>query len=162
MYPLHTILQVAIASYLAIAAHAADDLLAQLNKAGIKSYGPGDQGYASASKVFNIRYAYQPAAIAFPTSAAAVSKTVTIGISKNLNIVARSGGHSYIANGTGGKHGALVIDLSKMKNIVFNNSTKIAMVETGNRLGDVALRLNRDGRGIPHGTCPLVGIGGHT
>ncbi|KAI3618228.1 glucooligosaccharide oxidase [Moniliophthora roreri] len=162
MYPSHTILQVIIISYLAIVAHAANDLLAQLNNAGIKSYGPEDQEYASASKAFNLRYTYQPAAIAFPTSAAAVSKAVAIGASKNLNIVARSGGHSYIANGTGGKNGALVIDLSRMKNIVFNSSTKVATVETGNRLGDVALRLNRDGRGIPHGTCPYVGIGGHT
>jgi len=31
-----------------------------------------------------------------------------------------------------------------------------------NRLGDLALALNQFGRGTPHGTCALVGIGGHS
>jgi FAD/FMN-containing dehydrogenase len=40
-----------------------------------------------------------------------------------------------------------------------NNGT--ALIETGNRLGDVALTLNAKGRALPHGTCLYVGIGGH-
>ncbi|KAK7045778.1 hypothetical protein VNI00_007179 [Paramarasmius palmivorus] len=136
------------------------DLLAQLNNAGIKAYGPGSGQYNIASRPFNARYSYQPAAIAFPTSVADVAKAVSIGASKKVNIVARSGGHSYIANGLGGKDGALVIDMSGMKSITVNSDTGLAIVGAGNRLGDVASRLNNYGRGIPHGTCPYVGIGG--
>ncbi len=35
------------------------------------------------------------------------------------------------------------------------------LIESGNRLGDIALTLNRYGLATTHGTCPYVGIGGH-
>jgi len=35
------------------------------------------------------------------------------------------------------------------------------VIETGNRLGDIALALNDYGFAMPHGTCPYVGLGGH-
>lgn len=35
------------------------------------------------------------------------------------------------------------------------------MIETGYRLGDIALALNEYGRALPHGRCTYVGIGGH-
>ena len=41
-------------------------------------------------------------------------------------------------------------------------TTYIATIGPGNRLGDVALGLNNAGRALPHGTCPYVGIGGHS
>ena len=37
----------------------------------------------------------------------------------------------------------------------------IGTIQTGNRLGDIALALNAKGRALPHGLCPYVGIGGH-
>ena len=56
----------------------------------------------------------------------------------------------------------LVIDLSNLKKITVNSSQNTAVIETGNRLGDIALALNKAGRALPHGTCPYVGIGGHS
>lgn len=49
------------------------------------------------------------------------------------------------------------MDLSLMKNITVtpNGSAIDAEIETGNRLGDVALALNAHGRAIPHGTSKL-------
>ena len=41
-------------------------------------------------------------------------------------------------------------------------TTFVATIGPGNRLGDVALGLNNAGRALPHGTCPFVGIGGHS
>jgi hypothetical protein len=64
--------------------------------------------------------------------------------------------HSYIANGLGGNNGSLVIDLSKMKAITVRASNNTALIETGNRLGDIALALNAAGRALPHGTCSYV------
>jgi FAD/FMN-containing dehydrogenase len=64
--------------------------------------------------------------------------------------------HSYIANGLGGNNGSLVVDLSKLKAITVRSSNNTAVIETGNRLGDVALALNAAGRALPHGTCSYV------
>jgi len=68
--------------------------------------------------------------------------------------------HSYIANSL--TNGSLVVDLSRLQNITVNIDTGIATIETGNRVGDIALALNDYGRGLPHGRCNSVGIGGHS
>ncbi|KAK7031097.1 hypothetical protein VNI00_013701 [Paramarasmius palmivorus] len=138
------------------------DLRSDLNQAGVSALLPGDNGYDEAAKAYNTRFSQvQPAAVAYPKSSEDVSKLMTIGSNNNLPVSARSGGHSYIANGLGGKSGALIIDMSNMKNINVDSSSHIATIETGNRLGNVALGLNNAGRALPHGTCPYVGIGGH-
>jgi hypothetical protein len=46
--------------------------------------------------------------------------------------------------------------------VAVDSSTGIAMIGPGNRLGNVALALNDKGRALPHGTCPYVGVGGHS
>ncbi len=55
----------------------------------------------------------------------------------------------------------LVVDLSNMTDITYDAATELATLQTGLRLGDVALALNDNGRALPHGSCPYVGIGGH-
>lgn len=52
--------------------------------------------------------------------------------------------------------------MSNFKQISVDSSSFIATIGPGNRLGDVALGLNNAGRALPHGTCPYVGIGGHS
>jgi len=121
---------------------------------------PSDSSYSSLAKSFNQRFSYQPTAIVLPTSVQDVSEAIKAGAAANLTVVARSGGHSYIANGLGGKNGALVVDLSKLKEISINGTQ--ATIQTGNRLGDIYLALDNAGRAIPAGSCPLVGIGGHS
>ena len=58
--------------------------------------------------------------------------------------------------------GSVVIDMTNFKQISVDPTTFIATIGPGNRLGDVALSLNNAGRALPHGTCPYVGIGGHS
>ena len=55
----------------------------------------------------------------------------------------------------------MVVDLSKLTQITVASSG-LATVQTGNRLGDIATTLYNAGRALPHGTCPYVGIGGHS
>ncbi|KAJ6626358.1 glucooligosaccharide oxidase [Mycena sp. CBHHK59/15] len=133
-----------------------------LQNAGIKVIGPGDPEYTTDILSYNLRFHYQPAVIAFPVNASQVSEAVKAGSSFNLSVTARSGGHSFIANALG--DGRLVVDLSFMKNItvIQNGLATDAHIETGNRLGDVALALNEHGRAIPHGLFAYVGIGGHS
>lgn len=87
---------------------------------------------------------------------------LTVGGWYALSVSARSGGHSYTAYGLGGKNGALVVDLARLTRISVDQSNGQADIGAGNRLGDVALALNKQGaRALPHGTCAYVGLGGH-
>ncbi|KAE9389963.1 glucooligosaccharide oxidase [Gymnopus androsaceus JB14] len=138
------------------------DLSSGLNGAEVNAVFPGDSNYADASRAYNLRFTLEPAAVAYPTTPEEVSSIIQVGVDNNLKVVARSGGHSYAANGLGGQNGSLVIDMSNMKAITIDSSANTAVIETGNRLGDVALALNAAGRALPHGTCPYVGIGGHS
>ncbi|KAJ6582397.1 glucooligosaccharide oxidase [Mycena capillaripes] len=133
-----------------------------LRNAGIKVVGPSDPEYETDILSYNLRFHYRPAVIAFPVNASQVSEVVKAGSLFNLSVTARSGGHSFIANALG--DGRLVVDLSLMKNltVVPNGSAIDAHIETGNRLGDVALALNAHGRAMPHGLFAYVGIGGHS
>ncbi|PFH46160.1 Glucooligosaccharide oxidase [Amanita thiersii Skay4041] len=141
-------------------AAAVADFRSSLNAAGIQAVFPGDPDYADSSRAFNRRFTFSPVAVTYPTSANQVADVVKLGTAYNYKIVARSGGHSYVANGLGGANGALVVDLKGLSQITVSSNT--ATIGTGNRLGDVALALNDHGRAIPHGTCPYVGIGGHS
>lgn len=128
----------------------------------------------------NQRFSFKPAAVVYPKSPQDVSEVIKIGASHHLRVVARSGGvshryisylrrtlgltryglqHSYIANGLGGRNGSLVVDMKNLSKVSINSGT--AVIETGNRLGDVATALANNGKAIPHGTCAYVGIGGH-
>ncbi|KAJ7230834.1 hypothetical protein C8J57DRAFT_1481265 [Mycena rebaudengoi] len=138
------------------------DLQNTLSAHGVSTVYPTDENFTTVSQAFNRRFTISPIAVAFPTSVAQVSAAVAAGAAQNLEVVARSGGHSYISNGLGGKDGALVVDMSKLKVITVRSSNNTALIETGNRLGDVALALNAKGRAMPHGTCSYVGIGGHS
>ncbi|KAI9617675.1 hypothetical protein H4Q26_012978 [Puccinia striiformis f. sp. tritici PST-130] len=123
---------------------------------------PGDPNYVKFSTPFNKRFTYQPAAIVFPNNTNAVADSVKVGVGEKLFISPRSGGHSYAAYGLGGKNGALVVDLQRIKQIQVDASG-VAVIGTGNRLGDIALSLNSQGRrALPHGVCPYVGISGHS
>ncbi|THV05859.1 glucooligosaccharide oxidase [Dendrothele bispora CBS 962.96] len=128
----------------------------------VRTVFPGDADYPAASASYNLRFEVNPFAIAFPTDTQQVSIAIKAGAENNLRVVARSGGHSYIANSLGGKNGSFVVDLSQLKAITIDPVTFNADIETGNRLGDIDLALNEQGRGLPHGRCSFVGIGGHS
>ncbi|CAK5273796.1 unnamed protein product [Mycena citricolor] len=154
---------ISLLAFAALAAAQSVTILQQaLSASGVAASYPSSGNYSAESQAFNQRFTVMPIAIAFPTSVQQVSAAVKAGAAQSLEIVARSGGHSYIANGLGGNNGALVIDLSKMKTISVRASNGTALIQTGNRLGDIALALNAAGRALPHGTCSFVGIGGHS
>ncbi|KAF8172790.1 glucooligosaccharide oxidase [Mycena galopus ATCC 62051] len=140
---------------------AASDLRSELTLPGVTSLFPGDLGYANASRAFNLRFTLEPVAVVYPSTVQEISDLVKIGKANHLRVSARSGGHSYIANGLGGENGTLVIDMANFTAVAVDPTTKTAVIETGNRLGDIALALNDYGLAMPHGTCPYVGIGGH-
>ncbi|KAL0578400.1 hypothetical protein V5O48_003591 [Marasmius crinis-equi] len=141
----------AIYAALFLAMLAVADLESDLSGAGIDALFPGDSDYDAARNSYNRRFSFSPAAIAYPNSPDNVSKIIQIGARNQLQVVPRSGGHSFTSNGAGGKDGALIADLSNMTQISIDSSSHIATIQTGNRLGDVAINLNGAGRALPHG-----------
>lgn len=122
---------------------------------------PTSATYATLSRPFNLRLPYKPAVIVYPKSYDQASKSVKCGISSNVKISARGGGHSYGAFGLGGENGRLVIDLERYQSVVYNPANERAQVGAGLRLGNLAAKLATYGRALPHGTCAGVGIAGH-
>lgn len=137
------------------------DLASDIQAAGIAASFPDSDSYANATTSFNLRFDYQPAGVVFPSTKEQVATAVALAAANNVKVTAKSGGHSYIANGLGGEDGALVVDLRNMTKLTYDSDTNQATIQVGKRLGNVALELNDEGRGIGHGTCAYVGIGGH-
>ncbi|KAF8149358.1 glucooligosaccharide oxidase [Crassisporium funariophilum] len=123
---------------------------------------PENDLYENISQPFNLRYDFRPAAVAFPSTLQEISTIVKLGQTTNHQVLARSGGHSYIANGLGGKDGVIIIDLKNFQTITIDASSETAVIGSGTRLGDIVTGLAASGRALPHGTCPYIGIGGHS
>ncbi|KAF8878831.1 hypothetical protein BD779DRAFT_1789126 [Infundibulicybe gibba] len=140
----------------------AKDFRSDLQAASVAAVFPGDAGYPSACETFNLRFTFKPVAVSFPATPEQVSSAIKLGSSYGHHVAARSGGHSYIANGLGGSDGVLVVDMRNFTKISVDANAGTAVIEIGNRLGNVALALNNAGRALPHGTCPYVGLGGHS
>lgn len=113
-------------------------------------------------KPYNLRLAYVPAAVTLPTTPQHVSDSVTCAAAAGVKVQAKSGGHSYASFSSGGQDGSLIVNLQELNSISVDNSTYVAAVGGGVRLGNLALGIyGQARRALPHGTCPGVGIGGH-
>lgn len=87
------------------------------------------------------------------TTVQQIQEIVTCAAEADLSVSAKSGGHSY---GAFGLAGDVVIDMKNMKGLTLN-SDGTAVVQTGNRLGEVAQGIFDMGqRALPHGSCPYV------
>ena len=116
---------------------------------------PGTANFTQAIKPFNLRLPYTPVAVAVPSTVAQVQAAVSCGVKLGITISPKSGGHSYASHGIGGEDGHLMVDMKLFSNVTLNNSTGVADVQPGARLGNVALALWNQGRkAISHGTCP--------
>ncbi|KAK6441720.1 hypothetical protein LTR95_002053 [Oleoguttula sp. CCFEE 5521] len=114
-------------------------------------------------KPFNPRLTYTPVAVAVPTTIAQIQAAVNCGRLSGVKVTAKSGGHSYASFGLGGEDGHLMIELDRMFNVTVNSTTNIAIVQPGARLGHVTNQLySQGGRAISAGTCPGVGVSGHS
>lgn len=120
--------------------------------------------YTNEAKAENTNYAYKPAVIAQPTSVkqvAAVVKCVAADSGKT-KISPRGGGHGYAAYSLGGADGFVVVDSSKMTDISLDTDKKTVTVGMGMTLGPLAKAIGDQGYALPHGTCPTVGVAGHS
>lgn len=116
---------------------------------------PGSPSFGQAIIPYNLRLPFTPVAVAIPSTVSQVQAAVACGVKYNVTVSARSGGHSYASDGLGGEDGHLMIDMKLFHEVEVDQSTNIATIEPGARLGNIALRLyTQYGRAISHGTCP--------
>jgi len=126
---------------------------------GLTVLAQGSSGYAAAVTPYNLRLSPSPGLIVTPATVTQIQSAVACAFNSSLHVSARSGGHSYAAYALSGD---IVIDMGNFKNITMNADHTV-VVQTGNRLGDVATAIFAQGkRALPHGSCPYVGTGGHT
>jgi hypothetical protein len=136
----------------------ATDLDRCLSKAGVDYSISSSPDWAASSHAFNRRFTYQPAAVVRPTTNEQASQAVQCAAASNIAVTSRGGGHSYVADGVGGKDGSLVVDLTAFNAVSVDASTGIATIGAGGRLGTIYSKLmQQGGRAISAGTCPFVG-----
>ncbi|KAF3297164.1 hypothetical protein TWF132_008520 [Orbilia oligospora] len=116
--------------------------------------------FGQLASAYNLRLRPKPIVVTIPATTTHVSDTVKCAKQYRLKVSARGGGHSYSAQGLGGADGSVVIDLQNFHDVKYDSTTTLAEVGGGARLGNIARKLYDQGRrGIPHGTCPAVGMG---
>lgn len=132
-----------------------DALADCLKAAEVPTDSLGSENWGLDVAPFNIRLNFTPVAVAVPTTVKHIQDAVACGAKTGIKTNAKCGGHSYASFGLGGEDGHLVIELDRMNNVTLDNSTGIAVVEAGTRLGHLAKQLFDQGkRGVSHGTCP--------
>ncbi|KAK3686117.1 hypothetical protein B0T22DRAFT_430321 [Podospora appendiculata] len=141
----------------------ADALAECLSKSAVPTDSLGSPDWQLDVAPFNLRLNFTPVGIAVPTTPKQVQDAVVCAAKLGIKANAKCGGHSYGSFGLGGEDGHLTIEMDRMNKVVLNNATGIATVEGGSRLGHVAWELyNQGNRAFSHGTCPGVGVGGHS
>lgn len=118
---------------------------------------PRTPGYNRARLVYNLRYdGARPDAVVEAESTADVAAVMRWANRFDVNVVARSGGHSYAGYST--TRNGVVIDLSKLKGVRVSNGR--ATIGPGAQLIDMYSSLARRGLTVPGGSCPSVGVAG--
>lgn len=121
---------------------------------------PEDVGYNEARQIWNASVSKHPGVIARCSGLADVIAAVNLGRANRLLTAIRGGGHNV-----GGRalcDDGLVIDLSRMKSVFVDPSTRRVRVQGGATLGDIDRETHIFGLAIPCGIVPKTGIGGLT
>ncbi|KAK3386250.1 hypothetical protein B0T20DRAFT_457743 [Sordaria brevicollis] len=134
-----------------------------LKSAGVPADAQGSADWRADVNPFNQRLPYTPVAIAVPTTVEHIQGAVSCAAKLGIKVSPKSGGHSYASFGLGGENGHLVVELDRMYKVTLDKTTNVAEVQAGARLGHVATELYKQGkRAFSHGTCPGVGVAGHS
>ena len=118
---------------------------------------PGDTSYPNSALLYNEVFSPQPAAIAYCATAADVQRCVAYARAHDVQLAARSGGHSYAGYSS---CPGLVIDVSSLNTVAVQSGSQFATVGAGAQLVDIYSQLGSSGLLLPGGSCPTVGIAG--
>jgi FAD/FMN-containing dehydrogenase len=124
-------------------------------------YRRGDDGYEQSrlAAVWNERKPDRyPAAIVIARDEDDVVRAVRTARAEGWSIGIRSGGHSWVGNGI--RDGGLLLDLSRLDDIVVDADARVATVGPAAKGPALNEALGRHGLFFPTGHAPTVGIGG--
>jgi len=126
-------------------------------------YYPTDAEFEDAAmgRIFNGRRPSdrRPSAVLYAQSEADLKAGLQLAKDNGWKIALRSGGHSWAAWSV--QNGSLLIDLSRMQDVSYDEATGIASARPAVRGGEVLdPYLTERGRFFNGGHCPSVGIGG--
>src|SRR6185295_15142864 len=121
---------------------------------------PADAGYDAARQIWNASVDKRPRLIARCSGLADIVAAVNFGRANNLLTAIRGGGHNV-----GGRalcDDGLVIDLSHMRAVHVDPSSRSVRVQGGATLGDLDRETHVFGLAVPSGVVPKTGIAGLT
>ncbi|MFL5819898.1 MAG: FAD-binding oxidoreductase [Solirubrobacteraceae bacterium] len=123
--------------------------------------GPGDAGYGPARLLFNPSFdSARPRAVVFCQAPEDVAAAMRFARRRGIALAPRAGGHSF--GGYSAPDGAIVADVSRMRQVSVDRSGHGAVLGAGCLIDDVYSTLARRGLTIPGGTCPTVAVSGLT
>jgi hypothetical protein len=123
---------------------------------------PGDARYPELVHGYDLRWVGTPGEVRLVTAPEQVEPIVREAVRAGKRVSVRSGGHCY-ADFVYNSEVDLVIDVSTMNRVHWDDRRGAFCVEAGAQLGPIYERLYRDhGVTLPGGLCATVGIGGHT
>jgi hypothetical protein len=121
----------------------------------------GQPGFTQAAHVYDPRFDdVLPTAVARPIDSLDVRDAIRFTVSHDVQVRARSGGHSYAGYST--LSDGVVLDLRKLNHISVDKSAGTATVGAGSQLIDIYAGLAAAGATLPAGSCPSVGVSGVT
>ncbi|WP_064803176.1 MULTISPECIES: FAD-binding oxidoreductase [unclassified Rhizobium] len=121
---------------------------------------PGVPGFEQARRVWNGLVDKRPAAIAYCTGVDDVVAAISLARENNVPLSVRSGGHNVAGNSV--CEGGLVIDLSRMKSRLVDDTRRVAAVEAGLTLAEFDSATQAFGLATTMGVNGDTGIAGLT
>lgn len=121
---------------------------------------PGDKGYDIARRVWNGAIDRHPSGIIGCADAEDISHAVRIATDNGLPLTVRGGGHNVAGRSI--RDGSLLLDLSKLRDVVVNQESRVATVQGGAVWRDVDKATAIEGLATTGGLVSSTGIGGFT
>jgi FAD/FMN-containing dehydrogenase len=121
---------------------------------------PDDAAYAIARRVWNASIDRRPGAIVVCGDAEDVALAMQIAADQGVSVTVRGGGHNVAGRAVG--DGALMLDLSCMRQVTVNPDAQIATVQGGALWHDVDVATARHGLATTGGLVSSTGVGGLT